>query len=135
MTSIALGVENLTQHHTGYNICQDLQNMFEGWNIDPKRIVSVTTDNGANIISGLKKLMQGHTESGLDVHVSCFAHNINLVVSKSLGCKEVEVIVQIIEKVKQIVAYFIVMLPKTTFEMNNKRKEKKMVHICTLFRR
>lgn len=106
MTSIALGVKNLTQHHTGDNICQDLKEMLEGSSISREHIVSITTDNGANIVSGIQKLMEGYTSSGLHIHVSCFAHNINLVVSKALGCKEVEVIVHIIDKVKKIVAYF-----------------------------
>lgn len=92
MTSIALGVKNLSQHHTGDNICQDLKEMLEGWSISREHIVSITTDNGANIVSGIQKLMEG-----LDIHVSCFAHNINLVLSKALGCKEVEVIAHIID--------------------------------------
>ncbi|XP_046388778.1 zinc finger BED domain-containing protein 4-like [Ischnura elegans] len=37
-------------------------------------------------------------------HVSCLAHNINLVMTKALGAKEE--VVKVIEKIKRIVAYF-----------------------------
>lgn len=75
------------------------------WQIEKKNIVSVTTDNGANIVAGVKRLLS-NANSNLDIHISCFAHNINLVVSKALGDENVVELVSIINKVKNIVSYF-----------------------------
>lgn len=100
LCSMNLGVKNLTPHHTALNICEDLKEMLSFWNVKNSQIVSATTDNGANIVAGIKLLFE---EKNI-VHVPCFAHNINLVVSKALG--SVKDLVQIIDKVKAIVAYF-----------------------------
>ncbi|XP_063931343.1 zinc finger BED domain-containing protein 4-like [Zophobas morio] len=101
MVTIALGVSNLTQHHTADNISNDLHTMLNNWKILKENIVSITTDNGANIVAAVKKIM---SQTSNHFHVSCFAHNINLVITKALGsCPDV---VTIIEKVKTIVAYF-----------------------------
>lgn len=98
MNSMCLGVKNLTTHHTAVNICEDLSQMFEEWHIYKKSLVSVTTDNGANIVAGVKLLLDE------ELHVPCFAHCLNLVVTKALGAHQE--IVTIIEKVKNIVSYF-----------------------------
>lgn len=103
MSSICLGVKNLTPHHNAFNICGDLSEMLESWNISKENIVSVTTDNGANIIAGVKMLLPRESQEN-SVHVSCLAHNINLVVSKALGAEKD--IINIIEKIKNIVGYF-----------------------------
>lgn len=68
--------------------------------MDKSKIVSATTDNGANIVAGIKLLL------GSDIHVSCFAHNLNLVVTKALGTECLKELVNIIAKVKNVVAYF-----------------------------
>ncbi|XP_030768182.1 zinc finger BED domain-containing protein 1-like isoform X2 [Sitophilus oryzae] len=96
--SFCLGVKNLIPHHTAENICSDLTEMIDAWGIKKDNIISVTTDNGANIVAAVNLLL------GNKGHVSCFAHNINLVVTKALGA--VQDVVAIIEKVKRIVAYF-----------------------------
>ncbi|KAL1488535.1 hypothetical protein ABEB36_014999 [Hypothenemus hampei] len=101
MHSLCLGVKNLTPHHTSINISDDLKNlMFDYWNIDKSKIVSATTDNGPNIVAGVKLLLNNN------IHVSCFAHNLNLVVTKSLGADSVRELIEIINKIKNIVAYF-----------------------------
>lgn len=99
LTSICLGVKNLTQHHTAVNISEDLSGMLDFWNIDKNKVISATTDNGANIVAGIKMLFKKN-----NIHVSCFAHNINLVVSKALG--SLPNIVLIIDKIKALVGYF-----------------------------
>lgn len=100
LTSICLGVKNLTAHHTALNIAEDLRSLLAMWNIDKKQVISATTDNGANIVAGIRLLFENND----NIHVPCFAHCINLVVSKALGC--VRDIITIIDKVKAIVAYF-----------------------------
>lgn len=97
-----LGVKNLTPHHTIGNISDDLREMIDGFNIKKERIVAATTDNAANIVGATKSLLSDGGER--NVHVPCFAHNINLVVAKGLGL--ITDFVAIIEKVKTIVAYF-----------------------------
>jgi len=99
---MCLGVKNLTPHHTAINICGDLNEMLQDWNILKKNLISVTTDNGANIVAGTKMLLE--QEKLENIHVSCLAHNINLVVCKALGT--INEIINIIGKVKNIVAYF-----------------------------
>lgn len=96
---MCLGVKHLTPHHTGANIKEDLQEMLGLWGIHLCNVVSGTTDNGANIVAAIKLLFNNDA-----IHVPCLAHNINLVVTKALGA--VEDIIKIIEKVKNIVAYF-----------------------------
>ncbi|XP_036341432.1 zinc finger BED domain-containing protein 1-like [Rhagoletis pomonella] len=98
--SLVFGLKELTPHHTARNICLDLKEIFDHWNIEPRIVTSVTTDNGANIVAAVKDLFPSRSNS---IHVSCYAHNINLVVSKGLGAvKELA----IIEKVKLIVTFF-----------------------------
>ncbi|XP_036336247.1 zinc finger BED domain-containing protein 1-like [Rhagoletis pomonella] len=99
--SLVFGLKELTPHHTARNICLDLKEIFDHWNIEPRIVTSVTTDNGANIVAAVKDLFPSRSNS---IHVSCYAHNINLVVSKGLGA--VKELVAIIEKVKLIVAFF-----------------------------
>ena len=57
MKCMCLGVKNLTQHHTGSNICEDLGEMLNLWKIPITKIVAATTDNGANIVAGVKLLL------------------------------------------------------------------------------
>lgn len=110
-----LGVRNLIPHHTGPHICEDLSQMINEWKIPTSKIVSATTDNGANIVCGVKLLLSGSTtddssesenQSQNDRHVPCFAHIINLIVSKALGSEKNKNIEHIIEKIKAIVAFF-----------------------------
>ncbi|XP_039308580.1 E3 SUMO-protein ligase ZBED1-like isoform X4 [Solenopsis invicta] len=118
MNAMCLGVKNLTPHHTAINICADLNEMLEHWNISKKSIVSVTTDNGANIVAGIKMLLAKENPE-TNIHVPCLAHNINLVVCKALGA--IDDIVNIIDKVKQIVAYF----KHSNVAQDNMRNEQK----------
>lgn len=90
--SIDFGVKVLTQHHTADNICKDIQEMIDAWKISTERIVSITTDNGANIVLAVKKLLSN------DKHIICFAHNLNLCAMKALGNETVKPLVAVIDK-------------------------------------
>ena len=46
------------------------------WDLDPDKLVAVTTYNGSNIAFALRKL--GWT------HISCFSHTLQLAVEKAL---------------------------------------------------
>ena len=73
--------------HTGDAVCDLMYDVFEDWNIS-KKILAITSDNGSNIIKGLKAL--GHkinTEHGYgtvrnDFIIRCLAHTIQLGVKK-----------------------------------------------------
>ncbi|KAL1489200.1 hypothetical protein ABEB36_014133 [Hypothenemus hampei] len=99
--SISLGVKDLTPHHTAEHISKDFEAILESWDLSKNKIISVTTDNGANIVAGVNLLLASKNK-----HVSCLAHNINFVVTKALGSEAVKDFVTIIMKVKTIVAYF-----------------------------
>lgn len=92
MKSICLGVKNLTPHHSGSNICADFQEIFNEKKIPIHKVVPATTDNGANIVAGVKLLLGNipkpsntHLRSEQGKHVPCLAHTINLIVTKGLG--------------------------------------------------
>ncbi|GFQ96887.1 t-complex protein 1 subunit delta [Trichonephila clavata] len=52
--------------------------ILNDWGIDVQNIMSITTDNGSNILKSIEEL---NLENA---HISCFAHNINIGVNHSL---------------------------------------------------
>ena len=66
-----------------------MYNVFEDWNIS-KKILAITSNNGSNVIKGLKALgCKNNTEYGYgavrnDFIIRCLAHTIQLGVKKSL---------------------------------------------------
>lgn len=78
LDSICLGVKELTTNHTADHIKSDLSDMLLSWAINLDKVTAITTDNGANIIAAVRLLCQNEN------HVPCFAHTLNLVVTKAL---------------------------------------------------
>ncbi|XP_062404697.1 E3 SUMO-protein ligase ZBED1-like [Sardina pilchardus] len=67
-------------------------NLLEDWGISKNAVVSVTTDNAANMKAAFK------TET---VWMSCFGHNLNLAIGKSLKIDRVDVAIKACRSVVQ----------------------------------
>lgn len=76
LKTFVLTTEKLDKNHTAQYIYEILRKILENWNITNK-VIAVVTDSGANIKAAIKKLEGIH-------HIPCTAHQLNLVVSKSL---------------------------------------------------
>lgn len=64
------------ESHTGDNLAEALRSSFQEWSLDERKLVCITTDNGANIVAAVRKL--GWT------WLSCFGHNLHLAVTNSM---------------------------------------------------
>lgn len=73
MKSLCLETSFLPQDHTGANLADALE---ANWGLKKVDQVCITTDNGSNIIRATNQLNWQR--------VSCFGHNLNLAVTKSL---------------------------------------------------
>jgi len=92
LQSVCFGCENFNERHTIENLSVFLKNIVRTWGIQHK-IVTVVSDNAPNIVGTIK-------DSNFR-HISCFAHNVNLVVQKGL-----KKIINVQKKVKSIVEHF-----------------------------
>ncbi|XP_030751374.1 zinc finger BED domain-containing protein 1-like [Sitophilus oryzae] len=82
-------------HHTGENIARALNSIFQEWNINNK-IVTVVSDNGANIKNAIRQ-MNVH-------HHPCIAHTLNLTVNESLD--NIPLLNTVIKKCRSLVGHF-----------------------------
>lgn len=74
--SVTIGVIELSKRHHSEYLKNWLLNLIEKWNIQNESIVAIVSDNAANI---KKDIVDSF---GTDKHLPCFAHTLNLVVSK-----------------------------------------------------
>ena len=86
----------LPQDHTGINIADALETILESWNLKSEQQVCIMTDNGSNMVAATDRL-------GWD-HLSCFGHNLNLVVTNAL--KDETRVTRAIAVCKQVVQHF-----------------------------
>lgn len=70
---------------------------MQAWNISLESIQAVVTDNGANMLKAVTKLF------GMNKHLSCFAHTINLTVKNAIKHSGVE---ELFTKIRSIVKFF-----------------------------
>lgn len=97
MCSHCLSVSYLAEDHTAENIKLSLLDTLTEWNLklDASKLVAVTTDSGANIKRACSLLQWKR--------ISCFGHNLDLAVQKSLQDDRVSRVLRIC---RQIVAKF-----------------------------
>nr|XP_023027829.1 zinc finger BED domain-containing protein 1-like [Leptinotarsa decemlineata] len=67
------------------------------WGLSHDKIVSITTNNGSNIVKAIEMTF------GRANHVRCLAHTLNLVVDNSVNVPEVKLF---LDKVRKIVTWF-----------------------------
>ena len=95
LKTLVLGTFELNNDHTADNIAEALQRVAGSWGISNK-VVAMVTDNAANIVAAVR--MTGW------MHIPCFAHTLNLVVSDAI--KADASIHGLKKKCKQIVTFF-----------------------------
>lgn len=106
MRTVVLGVDNLTESHTGEYLKECVLNFLENWNIKKKQVALAVTDNAANIVLAAKLAF------GEDKRIGCFAHLLNLIPSECMFPKKdrntnekiehVPGLIELIKKVRNI---------------------------------
>ena len=82
LQSFCLNTVPLFEDHTGQNITEALEDILDNWELSPENLVATTTDNGSNFVAGF---------AALDwTRISCFGHNLNLAINKSLNIDHVQ---------------------------------------------
>lgn len=79
-----MAVAELKESNTAHYISEILEKIFSDWQIDNSKIVTVVTDNGANVVN---------KTFGKNRHTPCFAHTINLVATHTVGQKNIKPII------------------------------------------
>ena len=93
LCSYLLDCSYMGERHTAINLGEQINKVCTDWDIQHK-VVAVTTDNAANIVSAVINYTKY-------MHLPCFAHTINLIVQQ--GIRQ---ITPLKTKVKAIVTYF-----------------------------
>ena len=117
-----LDIFNFTGSHTGTAIFEEISKLIFDMHLENK-VIAITTDNGSNMISGCKKLVDLFNPSneitGL-THYRCAAHILNLAVNDGLSTSQssIKKLRKFIKKVRES-ALFIDDL-KHIFQSDNK---------------
>ena len=85
----------LEESHTGINIGEDLKEALSEWDLTSKN-PSIVTDNAFNMSIAAR-------EAGIEPHVGCLAHTLNLACTKALETPKVR---KVLAKVRKIVTFF-----------------------------
>lgn len=93
-----LGIYELEERHTSEYIAEKLKAICIEWDIPEDKISCVVTDGAANMTKAVEIAF------GKRKHIICFAHILNLVVTKAI--EQVDELLEIIKKVKNIVRWF-----------------------------
>jgi hypothetical protein len=93
-----LGVYELEERHTADYIAESWEKVCNEWGIKKEKISCVVTDGAANMTKVVDICF------GKRKHIICFAHILNLVVTKAI--EEVEELSAMLKKVKETVRWF-----------------------------
>ena len=77
LQSVSLGTQYLPEDHTSPVLAEAMESTLQQWQLKAAQQVSLTTDNGANIVSAARSLKW--------VRVSCFGHNLHLAITKAIA--------------------------------------------------
>lgn len=81
MKSYCLDTVPLFEDHTGQNLASAFQGILVNWELKAENLVVTTTDNGSNFVLAFQLLEYPR--------LSCFGHNLDLVINKSLQLDQV----------------------------------------------
>ena len=81
LVSLCLQTSFFPDDHTAENLANALQEQLADWNLDPKYLSAVTTDNGANILAAITKVLCWPW-------LNCFGHNLHLAVNNTISDKK-----------------------------------------------
>ena len=95
LCSFCLETLPVFKDHTGENIADAICDVLSNWNLDPKNLIATTTDNGSNFLSAFRTLDW--------CRISCFAHNLDLAISKSLQKNQIQ---RVIKRCHALVSLF-----------------------------
>ncbi|XP_044586625.1 zinc finger BED domain-containing protein 6-like [Cotesia glomerata] len=98
LQSINLCAQKLSQSHTAEYIKEIWNGICEEFEIDKSKIVSISTDGGANMVAAVRLFL------GNDYRIPCMAHSLNLIVDGVL--REVHAFSALCDHVKSIVTFF-----------------------------
>lgn len=76
LKNLCLQTTFLPCDHTGDNLADALKSALDSWELKKEQLMCITTDSGSNIIKATHTLGWRR--------LSCFGHNLNLAVTKSL---------------------------------------------------
>lgn len=96
--SVTIGIVEMTKRHQSEYLKNCLLRLIDEWNIHIESILVVVSNNAANIKKAIVDAF------GIDKHLPCFAHTLNLVLAKIID--EDKVVKDFCAKVKNIVIYF-----------------------------
>ena len=94
LKSYCLDTVPLLIDHTGQNIAETLKNVLANWNLDCKKLVATTTDNGSNFVAAFQSLEWER--------ISCFGHNLDLSIGKALKFDRVETVIRKCHKLVEL---------------------------------
>lgn len=97
LLSGTIGVFELTESHTSAYVTEKLQDIFTEWNISIDKVSAVITDNDSTVMKVSRNMF------GEKKIIPCFAHAINLVVTKSI--EDAKDCSELIGKVRDIVKF------------------------------
>ena len=93
---VILNVKAMTGSHTGQYISDLFLELLQKWDIDPKRVMLVLRDSGANVVKAMRVMELPD--------LSCCAHTLQLVIGDALGSQRV--VDDIIAKLKSVATHF-----------------------------
>ncbi|XP_041834229.1 E3 SUMO-protein ligase ZBED1-like [Melanotaenia boesemani] len=97
MVSFVLQTHPLFEKHSGSNIAQVLRDSVSEWKLErPKHGIAVVTDNARNMDVAVR-------EAGLEPHIKCFAHTLNLATQAGLAVLRVS---RLLGRIRRIVSFF-----------------------------
>ncbi len=108
----------MPEDHTADNISAALSDILDAWQLSSTKQVAITTDNGSNIVLACHNLDW--------VRLSCFGHNLNLAVRKSVSDSRC---VRALAVCKKIVAAFSMSWKKRR-DLTQAQKELKFRQKC-----
>ncbi|XP_054623684.1 E3 SUMO-protein ligase ZBED1-like [Dunckerocampus dactyliophorus] len=97
MKSVVLQTDSLFESHTGANLSEVLQAAVTDWELErTNRSIAIVTDDARNMEAAVR-------EAGLEPHIKCFAHTINLATQAGLGVPRVT---RLLGRVRRVAAFF-----------------------------